>query len=107
MKLERLTSTTETLTSEARERARAAAPEPRVEALEGLAGDRQRSLRQEFESIEALAIAEYGGQALQLATAQQVAADLLVVGRQGGQALLREAGLLTTAARLLHLDARA
>lgn len=107
MKLERLASTTETLSSEARERAHAAALERRVEAMEGVEGDRQRSLRQEIDSVEQLAIGKFAGQAQQLASARQVAEQLRVVCSGGGCRLLRAAGLVGRAARLLHLDTSA
>lgn len=107
MKLERLASTTETLSSEARERARVAAPEPRVEAMEGVEGDRQRSLRQELDSVEQLAIGQFSGPAQQLASAREVAEQLRVVCSGGGCRLLRAAGLVGRAARLLRLDTSA
>lgn len=52
MKLQRLTSTTATLSHDAAERARSAAGanERRVEAAEGTAADRERSLHQELDA---------------------------------------------------------
>ncbi|WP_371324243.1 hypothetical protein VX159_01620 [Dechloromonas sp. ZY10] len=107
MKLERLASTTETLSREARERARNAASAPRVEAMEGVEGDRQRSLRQELDSVEALAVGEFSGQSRQLEQARQVADQLRVVCSGGGCRLLQSAGLVGRAVRLLHLDTSA
>ena len=107
MKLERLASTTETLSSEARERARVAASERRVEAMEGVEGDRQRSLRQEIDSVEQLAIGEFAGQAQPLESARRVADQLRVVCSGGACRLLQSAGLVGRAVRLLHLDTSA
>lgn len=107
MKLERLASTTETLSREARERARAVVPELRVEAMEGVEGDRQRSLRQELDSVEPLAIGEFAGQTQQLESARRVADQLRVVCSGGGCRLLQSAGLVGRAAHLLHLDTSA
>ncbi len=82
MKLNILSSTTQHITAEARERAHATAHEAvlRVEGIEALAGDRQRSLQQELASINPDAIGDYHGQAQVAAAAHAVAIALAAQG---------------------------
>jgi hypothetical protein len=63
MKLDRLSSTTPRLSQESMVRAHEVAGERirRVEALEGVEGDRQRSVQQEILSIEPGAISDFNG----------------------------------------------
>lgn len=88
MSLDRLSSTTQQYSRESVERAKAAAGERqrRVEAMEGVEGDRQRSLRQE------LAEAETPGPVMEdermRAKARQLAENLRALGRRA-DALLR------------------
>jgi len=82
MKLNRLESTTQRLSQGSRERARHVAGEQvrRVEALEGIEGDRQRSLQQEMAEIEAGAIGDFAGGRRVLQDAREVAAELAALG---------------------------
>ena len=48
--------------------------------MEGIEGDRQRSLRQELDEIEPAAMATFEGQAKILREASSVAAQLLTLG---------------------------
>ena len=82
MKLHRLASTTQRLTQESIERVRHAGDQQvrRVELMEGIEGDRQRSLRQEIAEIEPAAIAPFEGQAQVLREAGEAAAQLLALG---------------------------
>lgn len=82
MKLHRLASTTQRLTQESIERVRHAEDQQvrRVELMEGIEGDRQRSLRQEIAEIEPAAIATFEGQAQVLREAGEAAAQLLALG---------------------------
>lgn len=88
MKLERLTSTTRTISREAAERARAAGVEEerRVNAAEGAEGDRERSLQQELAAAAAaIAIADTDDDALQEAKA--VAGELVRLGDEASHLL--------------------
>lgn len=82
MKLSRLESTTQSATREAGERARQAANASvrRVEAMEGVAPDRERSLSQELAEFDPRAVGPFGGQALIFANARQLADQLLKLG---------------------------
>lgn len=82
MKLNRLASTTQRPTQDAIERARHRPDEQvrRVEALEGVEGDRQRSLQQEIVEIEPGAIGAFNGGEQVLQGARDVAAQLAVLG---------------------------
>lgn len=78
MKLTRLDSTTARPSGEAAARAQAAAPERvrRVEAMEGVEGDRLRSLRQELAEIDPRAIGPFNGQAQVMSDARMIAEKL-------------------------------
>ena len=78
MKLTRLDSTTARPSGEAAARAQAAAPERvrRVEAMEGVEGDRQRSLRQELAEIDPRAVGPFAGQAQVMSDARIIAEQL-------------------------------
>lgn len=82
MKLNRLESTTQQHSPDAIERARHVANESvrRVEALEGVEGDRQRSLQQEIAEFDARAIGPFAGDDHMLQGARQVAAELTLLG---------------------------
>jgi len=82
MKLNRLESTTQRLSQESRERARHVAGQQvrRVESLEGIEGDRQRSLQQEMAEIEAGAIGEFSGAQRVFQDAREMAAELAALG---------------------------
>ena len=82
MKLPSLASTTQRPTRESVERVHQVAHERirRVESMEGIEGDRQRSLRQELDEIEPEAMAAFEGQAEILREASSVAAQLLTLG---------------------------
>jgi hypothetical protein len=82
MKLHRLASTTQRPTQESIEHVRHADDERvrRVESLEGVEGDRQRSLRQELDEIAPGAIASFAGQEQVLREASEVAAQLVALG---------------------------
>lgn len=77
MKLTRLDSTTARPSGEAAARAQAA-PERvrRVEAMEGVEGDRQRSLRQELAEIDPRAVGPFAGQAQVMSDARIIAEQL-------------------------------
>lgn len=87
MKLPRLEGKTTTYAGEAKERAAHASEHSvrRVEAMEGLAGDRERSLTQEVASIEALAVGAFAGEAKILEDARAVAGQLAGLGEAAGQ----------------------
>lgn len=87
MKLERLTSTTHSISRDAAERARAAAGEERrVNAAEGTDDDRERSLQQEIAAAAAvIASADTGEGVLQEAKA--VAGELVRLGDEAGHLL--------------------
>ncbi|HLO63806.1 MAG TPA: hypothetical protein VK165_12680 [Azonexus sp.] len=83
MTLQRLASTTqqrptpestEPVSRGERERIR------RVESLQGVEGDRERSLRQEMDEIAPGAIADFAGQEQILHEASEVAAQLVALG---------------------------
>lgn len=82
MKLSRLESTTQRHSRDAVARAEEAGEQPlrRVEALEGIEGDKERSLQQERDEVEALAIGEFSGGTRILEDARQVASELSVLG---------------------------
>lgn len=88
MKLERLTSTTRSISREAAERARAAGIEEarRVNASEGAEGDRERSLQQELAAAEnKVAMNTANDDALD--EAREVAEQLVRLGNGAGQLL--------------------
>ena len=82
MKLDRLTSTTQHLSPESRERARHVADETalRVGAMEGIEGDRQRSLQQELADFDPKAVGDFNGGELIMAAAHDVATQLSALG---------------------------
>lgn len=82
MKLDRLSSTTQTLSPESRERAWRVADETvlRVGAMEGVEGDRQRSLQQEISDFDQKAVGAFDGGELILAAAHDVATQLSNLG---------------------------
>lgn len=82
MKLNRLESTTQRLSQESRAPARHVAGEPvrRVEALEGIDGDRQRSRQQEMAEIGAGALGDFAGGRRVLQDARALAAELAALG---------------------------
>jgi len=82
MKLSRLESTTQSHSQDAIERARHVAGESvrRVEALEGVEGDRQRSLQQELADFDPRAIGSFERDERMLQDARQVAAELALLG---------------------------
>lgn len=82
MKLSRLESTTQRHSQDAIERARQVAGESvrRVEALEGVEGDRQRSLQQEVADFDPRAIGSFEGDEQILQGARQLAAELTLLG---------------------------
>ena len=75
-------STTQTLSPESRERARHVADETvlRVGAMEGVEGDRQRSLQQEISDFDQKAVGAFDGGELILAAAHDVATQLSTLG---------------------------
>jgi|GEM_PF-1434607 len=79
MKLTRLSSTTQRPTQESIERVRHVDAERirRVEVMEGVEGDRQRSLQQEMAEIEQAALGDFHGEEQVLQEARDVAAQLL------------------------------
>lgn len=92
MKLQRLTSTTATLSREAAERARsAAAPrERRVEAAEGTSADRERSLHQELAAgTEKAPVAAATPEALD--DAHNLAEQIVLLGGDATHLLRRDA----------------
>lgn len=82
MKLNRLASTTQRPSQESSERARHVAGQRirRVEALEGVESDRQRSLQQEIAEIAPGAIGAFKGGERVLQDARDVAAQLTALG---------------------------
>ena len=82
MKLNRLESTTQRPTPDSVERARPVTDEKirRVEAMEGVEADRQRSLQQEIDTFDPRVIAPFGGRAQVLEDARRVAAQLSLHG---------------------------
>lgn len=79
MKLTRLSSSTQRPTQESIERARHVDDERirRVEVMEGIEGDRQRSLQQELAEVEPAAVGDFHGEEKVLQDARDVAAQLL------------------------------
>lgn len=79
MKLSRLSSTTQHSTQASIERGRHVDAERirRVEVMEGIEGDRQRSLQQEMAEIESAALGDFHGEEKVLQEARDVAAQLL------------------------------
>lgn len=96
MKLNRLASTTQPPSQDAIERARHRPDEQvrRVEALEGVEGDRQRSLQQEIAEIEPGAIGPFNGGEQVMQGARDVAAQLAVLG-SAVDALIKSAPVAT------------
>ena len=84
MKLDRLEAKTAKPTQEARERGQIAAAHTvrRVEALEGVEADRQRSLQQELAAADPRAAAPFSGQEQVLAAAREVARTITSLGNQ-------------------------
>ena len=82
MKLSRLESTTQRHSQDANERARHIAGESvrRVDALEGVEGDRQRSLQQELADFDPRAVGAFEGSEHRLQDARRVAAELTLLG---------------------------
>ena len=82
MKLDRLASTTQRLSQESLARARYVAGERirRVEALEGVEGDRQRSVQQEMAEIEPGAISAFKGGEQILQDARGLALQVAALG---------------------------
>jgi hypothetical protein len=78
MKLTRLDSSTARLASEAVQRAHESAADQvrRVEAMEGVEGDRQRSLRQELAEIDQRAVGPFEGQDQVIRDAREIAGRL-------------------------------
>lgn len=79
MKLTRLSSSTQRPTQESIERLRHVVDERirRVEVMEGIEGDRQRSLQQELAEVEPAAVGDFHGEDKVLQDARDVAAQLL------------------------------
>ncbi|MCK6389831.1 MAG: hypothetical protein L6Q40_02235 [Azonexus sp.] len=82
MKLSRLESTTQRHSREAVARAEEAGEQQvrRVEPMEGLEGDKERSLQQERAEVEALAIGDFAGGPKMLEDARQLANELSELG---------------------------
>ncbi|MDP3538499.1 MAG: hypothetical protein Q8S26_07315 [Azonexus sp.] len=82
MKLNRLESTTQRHSQDAVERARQVTGESvrRVEALEGVEGDRQRSLQQELAEFDPRAIGPFEGGEHVMEDARQIAARITLLG---------------------------
>jgi len=82
MKLNRLESTTQKPSSQPVERPRPVAGEParRVEALEGVEADRQRSLQQELAEFDPRAVGPFDGGERIMQDAREVAAQLVSLG---------------------------
>lgn len=97
MKLSRLASTTQRHSQDAIERARHVAGESvrRVGALEGVEGDRQRSLQQELADFDGRAIGTFEDGEHRLQDARQLAAELTLLGSKRN-------GLLKLQALSLH-----
>lgn len=94
MKLSRLESTTQSHSRDSVERAEQAGAQQirRVEALEGIEGDKERSLQQERAEVEALAIGDFSGGTRILEDARQVASEISLLG-EDARSLLNLAGL--------------
>ena len=82
MKLNHLESTTQKPSSQLVERPRQAPGEParRVEAMEGLEADRQRSLQQDLAEFDPRAVGPFEGEERILKDAREVAAQLVLLG---------------------------
>ena len=82
MKLNRLDSTTQHHSQTALERVHHAASDDvrRVEAMEGVDSDRQRSLQQELAEVDPRALGPFCGSAHVLQDAREVAAQLTLLG---------------------------
>lgn len=93
MKLDRLSSTTQSISPESRERARHVADETvlRVGAMEGIEGDRQRSLQQELADFDPRAVGGFDGGELIMANAQELAQQLSLLG-DAANALVKTSG---------------
>lgn len=94
MKLNHLNSTTQTLSHDNSERSRHAADDSvlRVNAMEGIAGDRQRSVQQEINAIDPRAIGSFQGGQRILAEAHELAAALSALGGEA-DLLIKPSGL--------------
>jgi hypothetical protein len=105
MKLDRLTSTTARPTQETHERMVSASEHTveRVEAMEGIDVDRQRSRQQELAAANPNAVGPFEGQEQVLASARQVAQTLTSLGHQR-QALIALGAL---ASRFTRVDEKA
>ncbi len=81
MKLDRLTSTTQHLSQNAREHARHVAAESiaQVGAIEGIEGDRQRSLQQEIAEFDQRALGPFAGAGQIQAAAHEIAVQLVTL----------------------------
>lgn len=99
MKLTRLASTTQRPSQESIERVRQAGDfrVRRVEMLEGVEGDRQRTLQQEMAEIDPGAIAAFEGSDQVLQGARQLAAQVAALGPAADE-LIKPASL----GKLLH-----
>lgn len=84
MKLSHLKSTTQSIPLEAAERLRHAPTEAvlRVNAMEGIEGDRQRSLQQEINEIDPNAIGRFRGNQHILEDVRELAAEIAAMGKQ-------------------------
>lgn len=82
MKLNRLESTTQRISRDAVERVEhvSAAAVRRVEAAEGVEGDRQRSLQQDIAEFDAKAVGPFEGREYTRQEARQAAAQLTLLG---------------------------
>lgn len=96
MQLNRLNSTTQTRSAESGERLRPVAESsvPQVAALEGVAGDRQRSLQEEINTMDPKAIGDFHGEAHILQDTRQLAAALSALGNHA-EALMKPAAQAT------------
>jgi len=107
MKLDRLSSYRDHPAGEAGGVVRTAQQAPRIDALDAVDADRQRSLQQEVATIEAMAIGDFHGRERLLQDARSVAHELIGMGPAAKQALVSLGQLSTRAVRLLHLDDQA
>ena len=108
MKLNKLDSTTQPISAEAKRRARVAtaAPVLRVEASEGIEGDRERSLSQELASVDPRAVGDYHGQQHLAGEVHALAEALSALGRESLQ-LIDTRSLDACAAQHHTLDDKA
>lgn len=102
MKLTPLSSTMQRPTRESSERLRPLDNEPvrRVEVMEGIEGDRQRSLMQEIAEVDPGAVGDFHGQERVLQEAREVAAQLLEMD-VGTESLIKPGAPLD---RLIGID---